>query len=67
MKQPGFFDLSRRHDSLDAKSDPLVALNKLVPWKEFRPRPRAALEAAGQRARACTRKSAAGRSRWMRS
>lgn len=61
MKQPGFFDLSRRYDSLDAKSDPLAALNRLVPWEDFRPRLRAALEAAGQRAKAATRKSQAGR------
>ena len=31
MKQPGFFDLSRRYDSLDAKADPLLTLSKLVP------------------------------------
>jgi hypothetical protein len=37
MKQPGFFDLSRRYDSLDAKADPLVALNKLIRWEDFRP------------------------------
>lgn len=61
MQQPGFFDLSRRYDSLDAKRDPLVALNKLIPWGSFRPALRAALEAAGQRARAETRKSRAGR------
>jgi len=61
MKQPGFFDVSRRYDSLDAKSDPLVGLNNLVPWEDFRPRLRAALEAAGQRAKAETRKSQAGR------
>lgn len=61
MKQPGFFDLSDRYDRLDTKPDPLVALNKLVPWEDFRPRLRAALEAAGQRATAETRKSLAGR------
>ena len=61
MTQPGFFDLSRRYDSLDAKPDPLVALNKLIPWEDFRPRLVAALEAAGQRATTETRKSAAGR------
>ena len=27
MLQPGFFDLSRRYESMDAKPDPLVALN----------------------------------------
>jgi IS5 family transposase len=61
MKQPGFFDLSRRYESLDAKADPLVALNKLIPWEDFRPRLLAALEASGQRATAENRKSRAGR------
>ena len=61
MTQPGFFDLSRRYASLDARPGPLVALNKLVPWEDFRPRLAAALEAAGLRATAETRKSAAGR------
>jgi hypothetical protein len=61
MRQPGFFELSRRYDNLDAKSDPLAALNRLIPWADFRPRLRAALEAAGQRAKAETRKSHAGR------
>jgi transposase, IS5 family len=61
MLQPGFFDLSRRYESLDAKPDPLVALNKLIPWEEFRPKLVAALEKAGLRATAESRKSAAGR------
>jgi hypothetical protein len=26
MGQPGFFDLQRRYEGLDAKSDPLVAI-----------------------------------------
>jgi len=61
MKQPGFFDLNRRYDSLDAKSDPLIARNKVIPWEDVRPRLRAALEAAGQRTKAEARKSQAGR------
>ena len=61
MLQPGFFDLSRRYESLDAKPDPLVALNKLIPWEEFRPKLIVALEKAGLRAKGETRKSAAGR------
>ena len=56
-----FLDLSSRYQSLDAKPDPLVALNKLIPWEEFRPKLLAALEEAGLRAKAETRKSAAGR------
>ena len=61
MTQPGFFDLARRYESLDAKPDPLVALNRLIPWETFRPTLRAALEAAGRRVRPETRKSRAGR------
>jgi IS5 family transposase len=64
MTQPGFFDLSHRYEALDAKPDPLVALNKLIPWETFRPALRAALETAGRRATGETRKSAAGRKPW---
>ncbi len=32
----GFFDLSDRYASLDAKRDPLVAIDVVVPWEEFR-------------------------------
>ena len=37
MAQMGFFDLSHCCASLDAKKDPLVAMNAVVPWEEFRP------------------------------
>ena len=37
MAQMGFFDLSDRYASLDAKKDPLVEINAVVPWDEFRP------------------------------
>ena len=37
MLQMGFFDLSDRYASLDAKKDPLVEINAVVPWAEFRP------------------------------
>ncbi|MDP2739213.1 MAG: IS5 family transposase [Pseudorhodobacter sp.] len=37
MAQMGFFDLSDRYASLDAKRDPLVEINAVVPWEEFRP------------------------------
>lgn len=33
----GFFDLSDRYASLDAKKDPLVEINAVLPWEEFRP------------------------------
>ncbi len=61
MSQPGLFDLSRGYGSLDAKADPLVALNQLIPWEEFRPRLRTALEEAELRTKADGRKSPAGR------
>ncbi len=37
MAQMGFFDLSDRYASLDAKNDPLVEIDVVVPWEEFRP------------------------------
>ena len=62
MTQPGFFDLSRRYESLDEKNDPLVALQQLIPWESFRPRLLSALEEGGLRAAA--RKRTAGRKPW---
>ena len=56
MAQMGFFDLSDRYASLDAKKDPLVAIDAVVPWEEFRP----ALERVWRRSEA-DRKSRAGR------
>ena len=35
MGQPGFFDLIRRYESLDEKSDPLVAIAAMVPFESF--------------------------------
>jgi hypothetical protein len=35
MQQPGFFELDERFKKLDEK-DPLVSLNKLIHWEEFR-------------------------------
>jgi len=37
MSQMGFFDLSDRYASLDAKRDPLLEIDAVVPWEEFRP------------------------------
>ncbi len=37
MVQMGFFDLSDRYASLDTKKDPLVEINAVVAWEEFRP------------------------------
>ncbi|MEP3009772.1 MAG: hypothetical protein ABJO81_03705, partial [Hyphomicrobiales bacterium] len=33
MTQMGFFDLSDRYASLDAKKDPLVEIDAVVPWE----------------------------------
>lgn len=56
MAQMGFFDLSDRYASLDAKNDPLVEIDAVVPWEEFRP----ALERVWRKPDA-ERKSRAGR------
>ena len=37
MAQMGFFDLSDRYASLDAKKDPLVEIDAVVSWEELRP------------------------------
>ena len=51
--------METRYAKLDAKGDPLVTLNTLVPWGDFRPR----LEAVLRRPSA-DRKSRAGRRPW---
>ncbi len=56
MGQMGFFDLSDRYASLDAKKDPLSAIDAVVPWEEFRPM----LESVWRNS-AAQRKSSAGR------
>ena len=56
MSQMGFFDLSDRYASLDAKRDPLVAIDAVVLWEEFR----ATLERVWRKPEA-ERKSRAGR------
>ena len=37
MAQIGFFDLSDRYASLDAKRDQLVEIDAIVLWEVFRP------------------------------
>ena len=64
MGQLGFYDLSRRYEGLDHKSDPLVALAKLVPWETFRGKLGAALSQEGLRTASVDRKSPAGRKPW---
>jgi len=56
MAQMGFFDLSDCYASLDAKKDPLVEIDAVVPWEAFRP----ALERVWRKPDA-DRKSRAGR------
>ncbi len=56
MSQMGFFDIANRYAGLDAKNDPLVKLDAVVPWEDFRLR----LEAAWRKPPEA-RKSPAGR------
>ena len=59
MGQMGFFDIANRYAGLDAKNAPLVKIDEVVPWEDFRPR----LEAAWRKP-AEDRKSPAGRKPW---
>jgi transposase, IS5 family len=59
MGQPGFFDLGERYRGLDAKKDPLVVLNAVVPWEDFRARLSAVWRKPDEE-----RKTAAGRKPW---
>ena len=43
MGQLGVFDLIPRYESLDEKSDPLVAIAAMVPFESFRSKLKAAL------------------------
>ena len=59
MGQLGFFDLDERYRGLDAKKDPLVVLNEVVPWEDFRARLSAVWRKPEEE-----RKNAAGRKPW---
>ena len=59
MSQMGFFDVENRYAALDAKQDPLVKINALVPWETFRSR----LEQVWRKP-ADERKSSAGCKPW---
>ncbi len=37
MAQMGLFNLLDRYASLEAKKDPLIEIDAVVPWEEFRP------------------------------
>ena len=43
MGQMGFFDLGNRYSGLDAKNEPLLKIDGVVPWEDLRAR----LEAGG--------------------
>lgn len=64
MGQLGFFDLNRRYEGLDEKSDPLVAIAAMVPFESFRSKLKAALIKGGLRKSETERKSVAGRKPW---
>src|SRR3954452_5144101 len=59
MSQPGFFDLGERYRGLDAKKDPLVVLNAVVSWEDFRAQLSAVWRKPDEE-----RKNAAGRKPW---
>ena len=59
MGQMGFFDLGNRYSGLDAKNEPLLKIDEVVPWEDLRAR----LEAVWRRADKA-RKSRAGRKPW---
>ena len=59
MGQMGFFDIANRYAGLDAKNDPLVKIDEVVGWADFRPR----LDAVWRKP-AEERKSPAGRKPW---
>jgi len=59
MGQMGFFDIANRYAGLDAKNDPLVKIDAVVPWEDFRSR----LEAAWRKPPE-ERKSNAGCKPW---
>ncbi len=59
MGQMGFFDIADRYAGLDAKNDPLVKIDEVVPWAALRPR----LETVWRRPPE-ERKSPAGRKPW---
>ena len=36
MGQMGFFDLGKRYSGLDAKNEPLLKIDGVVPWEDLR-------------------------------
>ena len=64
MGQFGFFDLSRRYESLTEKHDPLAAIAAMVPFESFRPKLHTALIKGELRRSEAERKNSAGRKPW---
>src|SRR5436190_13385724 len=64
MGQLGFFDLSRRYESLTEKHDPLVAIAALVLFESFRPKLHTALIKGELRRSEAERRNSAGRKPW---
>ena len=64
MGQLGFFDLSRRYESLTEKHDPLAAIAAMVPFESFRPKLHTALIKGELRRSEAERKNSAGRKPW---
>ena len=52
MGQMGFFDLGNRYSGLDAKNEPLLKIDGVVPWEDLRARLEAGVAACGRRRRA---------------
>ncbi len=61
MARMGFFDLSDRSANLGAKKDPLVEIDTIVPWEEFR----LPLERVWRKPESSARRGP-GASRWTR-
>src|SRR3982074_2117706 len=64
MGQLGFFDLSRRYESLTGKHDPLAGIAGMVPFESFRPKLHMALIKGELRRSEAERKNSAGRKPW---
>jgi len=57
----GFFDLSDRYPSLDAKKNPLVEIDSVVPWEEFHLAPERVWRKSDADRKSCAGRQADGR------
>ena len=55
MGQMGFFDLGNRYTGLDAKNEPLLKIDGVVPWEDLRARLEAVWRCGGVRTRCANR------------